>query len=125
MNSEEREAIEAVLKHYISAIWNHDTDMMTQVFHPCAVLSSHFEGEFSIVPAVEAIVGYMNEVPPIQETSPDFSGEIVSVDQVGTAASAIVREYNLEGMNFTTYFHLHKVDSEWRITSKSTFGDVI
>ena len=123
MSANEQERIEKVLQDYIDAVWNHDTVLMTRVFHRQAILSSHFENEFSIVPAVEAIVGYMNSIPPIAETSPKFEGRVISIEHAGTAASATITENHLEGLNFTTFFQLHKIDESWIITSKATYGE--
>ncbi len=65
----------------------------------------------------------MNNIPPISETSPDFAGRIVSVEQKDTMATAVIAEDRLEGLNFVTYFHLHKVDGTWLISSKATYGE--
>ena len=81
------------------------------------------EDKFEIVPAAESIVEYMKTIPPITESSPDFAGRIISIDQKEPMATAIIGEDGLEGMNFVTYFHLHKVDGEWLITSKATYGE--
>ena len=65
----------------------------------------------------------LKTIPPIIESSPDFAGRIISIDQKETMATAIIGEDGLEGMNFVTYFHLHNVDGEWLITSKATYGE--
>ena len=110
---------------YFDGIRKHDTKLGSAAFHPQAILSSHYEEEFSIVPAARSIVDYMNTTPPATESSPDFSGEILSIEQKGTIATAIIAENALEGLNFTTYFHLHKVDGNWLISSKATYGEPV
>jgi len=119
----DQDAIEACIQKYVDGIAQHDTDLVTEAFHPQAIMSSHNEDKFEIVPAAESIVEYMKTIPPITESSPDFAGRIISIDQKETMATAIIGEDGLEGMNFVTYFHLHKVDGEWLITSKATYGE--
>ena len=76
-------------------------------------------------PAGESIVNFMKTIPPIYETSPDFAGRIISVEYIGTMATAVIAEDALEDMNFTTYFQLHKVDGKWVIISKTSYGEPV
>jgi len=50
--------------------------------------------------------------------SPDARSAVVSIDIVGTTASARVDTDNLSGFRFTDFFHLLKVEGEWTIVSK-------
>lgn len=119
----EKAAIEATIQKYIDSVAEHSTDLVRAAFHPNATLSTHLGDDFLLVPAVEVITNHMDSIPPTAETSPDFVGRIVSVEQTGTMARAVIREEALGGMDFTTYFNLHKVEGEWRITSKATYGE--
>lgn len=125
MNARTRnqDAIEATIQKYIDGIAQHNTDLVSEAFHPQAIMSSHRGDDFSIVPAVETIVNYMKRITPVSESSPDFAGRIISIDQKETMAMAKIAEDALEGFNFITYFHLHRVDGDWLITSKATYGE--
>ena len=123
--TQDQDAIEATIQKYVDGIAQHNMDLVAEAFHPQAIMSSHRGDDFSIVPAAETIVNYMKTIPPIAESSPDFAGRIISVDQKDTMATAIIGEDALEGLNFITYFHLHKVNSEWLITSKATYGEPV
>lgn len=125
-NTNEHDAIKACIQKYIDGIAKHDTDLIAEAFHPQALMSSHRGDEFVLEqPAGQAIVDYMNEIPPVYETSPDFKGRILMVEQNGTMATAIIAEDDLEGFNFATYFHLHKVEGTWLIISKATYGEPV
>ena len=50
--------------------------------------------------------------------SPEAQGAIVSVDIVGTAASARIDTNDVSGFCFTDFFHLLKVDGKWTVLSK-------
>ena len=121
--TQDQDAIETTIQKYIDGIAKHDSDLVAEAFHPQGIMSSHRGDDFSIVPAAETIVNYMKIIPPVYETSPDFAGRIISVDQKDTMATAIIAEDALEGLNFITYFHLHKVNGTWLITSKATYGE--
>tara|TARA_B100001123_G_C15134239_1_gene956668 strand:- start:626 stop:1009 length:384 start_codon:yes stop_codon:yes gene_type:complete len=121
--TQDQDAIEVTIRKYIDGIGQHNTDLIVEAFHPQAIMSGHRGEHFSIIPAAESIVAYMNSITPVSESSPDFAGRIISVDQKDTMATAIIAEDALEGLNFITYFHLHKVDGEWLITSKATYGE--
>ena len=83
MNTPEREAISIPVQKYIDGIAQHNTDLVAEAFHTNAVMSSHMGNQFTIVPAIETIVNYMNSKPPITETSPNFAGRIISIEQAG------------------------------------------
>lgn len=119
----EQDAIEACIQKYIDGIAQDNSDLVAEAFHPQGTMSIHKGPEFAILPAAESIVEYMKNTPPISETSPDFTGRILSLEQKGPMATVIIAEDALEGLNFTTYFHVHKVDGTWLITSKSTYGE--
>lgn len=120
---DERTAIAATIQGYIDSIKHSQADRMKDVFHPDATISRHKPDGFAISSNPgETIAAYMRSAPPTSETSPDFGGEIVSIDQVGDMAAAKIVERKLEGKNFDTFFLLHKVDGRWLITSKATRG---
>lgn len=126
----EYDAVAATISKYIDGIVASDTQLIREAFHPKASMSGHFPAPdqsgakvFAIVPAADTIVSYMNSVPPISQTSPDFQGRILAIDLYDTIASATIAERNLEGSDFLTYFHLHKIDGRWLITSKATYSE--
>lgn len=123
--TEDQDAIEACIQKYIDGIAQHNPDLAAEPFHPDATMSIHQGEDFMVVPAAATIVEYMKSIPPIAETSPDFAGRILSIEQKGPMATAIIAEDALEGLNFTTYFHIHRVNGNWLITSKSTYGEPV
>jgi hypothetical protein len=123
-DADESAEIRSVIQAYIDSIKHNTPDRMPEIFHPAASMSRHGgDGRFLVTTNPGAdIQRYMKSVPPTLETSPNFDGEIVEVNQVGNMASGWIREHNLEGLNFNTFFHLHKVDGTWVITAKATRG---
>lgn len=50
--------------------------------------------------------------------SPEAQGVIVSIDIVGTAASARIDTNDISGFCFTDFFNLLKVEGKWIVVSK-------
>ncbi|EJN05857.1 nuclear transport factor 2 family protein [Phyllobacterium sp. YR531] len=122
-NNDEKAAIAATIQTYIDAIKHSQPDRMIEVFHPHATISRERPDGFAISSNPgETIAAYMRSARPTSETSPNFSGEVISIDQTHDIASAWIIERQLEGKNFDTFFLLHKIDGRWVITSKATQG---
>lgn len=125
----EYDAVAAAISKYIEGIATSNTKLLREVLHPEATMSGHFPvpdrpgtKAFAILPAADALCSYLESVPPVSETSPNFQGRIVAIDLYDTVASVTIAERNLEGEDFVTYFHVHKVDGRWVIASKATYG---
>ena len=82
MNSstDDRKEIEACIQKYFDGIAQHNSTLVAEPFHSQAIMSMHRGDDFMIVPAAETMVEYMKSIPPIQETSPDFGGRILSIE---------------------------------------------
>ena len=62
----------------------------------------------------------MENNPSMAEGGAPYKGKITSLDVVGNVASVTLKETGLGGgMSFTDYFHLVKVEGEWKIFSKT------
>ncbi len=55
--------------------------------------------------------------PPFRP-SPEAQGVIVTIDIVGTAASARIDTNDISGFCFTDFFNLLKVEGKWTVVSK-------
>jgi len=55
--------------------------------------------------------------PPFRP-SPEAQGVIVTIDIVGTAASARIDTNDISGFCFTDFFNLLKVEGKWAVVSK-------
>lgn len=122
--SPEREAIEATVRKYIDGLAGSRPDLLAEAFHPQATMTGHFGGEYYVTPerAGQHIANFMRTLPPTAEHSPNFKGRIISVVQHGTMAAVEIAEDQLQGKDMKTFFHLHKIDGRWLITSKATWA---
>ena len=64
----------------------------------------------------------MNELPQVYETNPNFTGRILSIEQIEKMVTVIIAEDDQEDPNFVSHFLLHKIDGTWVIISKAAYG---
>ncbi|MEM8496689.1 MAG: nuclear transport factor 2 family protein [Pseudomonadota bacterium] len=115
--------IAAVVQKYLDGVARDDGELVCSAFHSGAVMTGHFNGEYLVVPnAGQFIADFMDNSPPISESSPNLTSSIDSIEVAGTMARVAVSENGLEGADFTTYFNLHEVDGEWCIATKATYA---
>jgi uncharacterized protein (TIGR02246 family) len=120
-NQNDRPAIEKVVMRYINGIAQSDPDSVVSAFHPNAAMTGHFGGSFQIVQqAGKHIADYMRSIGPTTVHSPKFRASILSVQQAADTAAVAIAEEQLQGHDMRSFFHLHKVDGNWLITSKAT-----
>lgn len=121
--SDESALIEATVHRYVDGILETDIAKVQSAFHPEAVMTGHFGGQFSVIPkAGDFIADYMRKIAPTSEHSPNYRGRIVDTEQFGTLARATLEENQLEGKDMRTVLILHKVDGEWLIAQKGTWA---
>jgi hypothetical protein len=119
----EIQEIRQTVQVYLDGIAQCDYDKITQVFHPEAQFFTLSQEKLRILPAT-AWKDYCEKTDPKNQK---FSAEIVSVDNVGTAASVKVL-INVEGPNgifdFTDFYNLLKIDDKWKIMNKTFHTDI-
>ncbi|MBW2000044.1 MAG: nuclear transport factor 2 family protein [Deltaproteobacteria bacterium] len=119
MASSEKEAVREVVQKYIDGTYHGDVKALRECFHPSAVMNGYL-GDQLLLGNPEPFFEEMEKNPPMAEAGAPYKGEITSVDVVGNIASVTLKESGFAGsMNFTDYFHLIKVEGEWKIFSKT------
>ena len=88
------------------------------IFHDNALMSGYMMGEY-LMGSPEPFFQAVENPPPGAGTSGAYQAEITSVEVSGPVASITLKEAGFMGVNFTDYFHLAKVNNEWKIISKT------
>lgn len=114
---EEYNAVVEALNKYNEGGAKADSAIMSQGFHPEAVVYAAGETAVSGGTAREALFDVIDTSFSPSNSRP----AIVFVDIVGDAASARVDTDNFDGHRFTDYFHLLKVAGEWKIIAKTFY----
>lgn len=109
------QAIVAVLNKYNEGCKQADSSIMKPAFNAQATMfSSDAEGKL----AGGGIQALFDGIDTAFRPSPQAQGAIVTVDIVGTAASARIDTNDVSGFCFTDFFHLLKIEGKWTIVSK-------
>jgi hypothetical protein len=114
---QDHDAIAAVLDLYMEGAAQGDADKLRQAFHPDARMFGALAGNRYDVP-IQALFDLTAEGPADVEGS--YRGRVVSVTQIGDAASAVVAEDGFWGtVSFVDFFNLARVDGRWLIVDKT------
>jgi len=111
--------IKEVIEAYLDGAYKGDTKLLSQAFAEDAILKGFINGEYLNIPIADFIKGFETE-PSMKSKNVNFNGEIVEINENGSIASVTVKETNYAGeLNFIDYFHLGKIDGEWKIMFKT------
>lgn len=114
----EKKQARAVIQEYVDACAAGSVERLKAIFHENALMSGYMMGEY-IMGSPEPFFQAVANPPPEAPSNTDYKGEITSVEISGPVASITLKEAGFMGMNFTDYFHLAKVNGEWKIISKT------
>jgi hypothetical protein len=112
---EEYNAIVEVLNKYNHGGAQANSALMKPAFSENATIFG-IDGDSKLTGG--AIQGLFDTIDTAFRPSPEAKAAIVSVDIVGTAASARIDTDNLSGFRFTDFFNLLKVEGRWTVVSK-------
>jgi hypothetical protein len=113
----EKEEITRTVDLYVEGVRNGDAAKLREAFHPEAWMFGSVAGTRYDEPIGE-LIALVEEHPADVDGS--FQGRVVSVEQVGDAAFAVVEEQGFWGtLSMTDFFTLAQTDGRWRIVNKT------
>jgi hypothetical protein len=113
----DRAAIERVIRLYSDATRDGDAAMMRQAFHKDARMFGSMGGARLDIPIADLFA--MSDGKPA-DAKGSYNARIVSVEQVGDAATVTLEEEGFWGsVSFTDFFSLVRTDSGWKIVNKT------
>lgn len=112
----DHDEIVRVLELYIDGASRGDAAKLSMAFHADARMFGQLAGARLDVPISELVAMAVGQ-PADTGT---YRGRVLSVTQVGDAAAAVVAEEGCWGsVSFVDFFTLARIDSNWRIVSKT------
>ena len=117
----DRQAINATIQDYFEGMYYGDTGRLRKAFHPDAFLFGHFKGAFmqlSLDQWLKIVEG--RKIPA--EVGEPFDMKIVSVDVTGQVGFVKVVDL-YQGLRFTDYLSLARIDGQWKIVNKTFHHD--
>ena len=116
--TKEADLARAVVQEYVDACAAGSAERLRTIFHDNALMSGYMMGEY-LMGSPEPFFKAVENPPPGADTGGAYQAEITSVEVSGPVASITLKEAGFMGVNFTDYFHLAKVNDEWKIISKT------
>lgn len=107
------DAISAVIQHYIDGARSGRGEDMKPAFHQDATIFGYVGPDLFAGP-IQGLYDWNDQNGP----ATDIQTRIVSIDIVGTVASARLETENWTGHRFTDFLNLLKVDHQWKIMNK-------
>jgi hypothetical protein len=111
------DAIVKVLRLYMDGSARGEPDKLKEAFHPDSRMFGSLGGKRVDVP-IQALFEMTAQGPA--DIDGAYRGRVVSVTQVGDAATAVVAEDGFWGrVSFVDFFSLAKIDGRWWIVNKT------
>jgi hypothetical protein len=115
--------IAATVQDYFSGMYYRDISRLRQAFHPQAFLFGHLQGSFVRISLDQWLRIVEAESVPAENGEP-FDMRILTTDTTGRAGFVKVVDL-YQGLRFTDYLSLVKVDDQWMIVNKTFHHDDI
>ncbi len=112
-NPTEREAIAAVVQHYIDGARSGKGDDMKPAFHEDATIFGYVGDDLFGGP-IQQLFDWNDE----NGAATELQARIASIDLIDTVATVRLELDNWTGSRFTDLFTLLKVDGKWKIMNK-------
>jgi hypothetical protein len=107
----------AVIEEYVAACRVRSVDRLKAIFHPDALMSGYLV-EQRLVGSTQPFYDALQHAPA-DPPGGRYDAKITSVDVAGRIATVTLEERGFLGLDFTDYFHLVKMDGDWKIVSKT------
>jgi hypothetical protein len=113
----EQAEITRVVNLYVEGVRDGDAAKLREAFHPQAWMFGSLAGTRYDEPIGELIA--LVDGKPV-DVDGSFQARVVSVEQVGEAAFAVLEEQGFWGtVSFTDFFTLAQIDGAWQIVNKT------
>jgi len=108
-----------VMERYVDAVYAADVATLRGLFHPAAVMSGYL-GDTLLAGSPEPFLLDVGGRPSMKAMGAPYTAQILDVHASPRSAALRLEETGFFGTtSFVNYFHLLKVDGEWKIVSKT------
>lgn len=119
MNFDDCKKIENLLKRYFEAVGGADIETLKTIFHENASMYGYL-GDDSVVGTPQIFFDDLKSKPSMKESKIDCKMVIGNINVTGNIATASIYVDNFFGaFRVNDYFHLLKIDNEWKIVCKT------
>lgn len=107
------EIIEA-LNHYVNGAVSGSSEEMKQGIHKDATMFGYFQGVGFMDGPIQNLYDFADDTGPAKSLKSRI--DILDITETAASARIIIEDWN--GVNFTDYMNLLKVDGEWKLINK-------
>jgi hypothetical protein len=116
-NDSAHQEIEEVLQKYGKGVHHGDGASLKEAFHPQATIGGYYKGHL-ILDTRDDFVKSIESMPIPATQGEPYDKQTTSIEVAGNAATASMRE-RYQGLIFTNYFNLLKLNGHWSIINKT------
>ena len=111
------DGVRQAVNYYIDGLREGNVETLKQAFHPQSTMCGYLGEDLLVVP-IEGLYDFVASHPAPAQSGEPFSAEIASLEVAGSVATARISEKSYQGFNFSTFFHLLKIEDRWWIVGK-------
>jgi hypothetical protein len=115
--SAEQDGIRQTIDLYIDGLREGSVDTLKQAFHAEATMCGHL-GDTLLAGPIQALYDFVDSHDAPAKSGEPFEASVAAMEVAGSAASARISEKSYQGLDFTTFFQLLKIDGRWWIVGK-------
>ena len=113
----EEDGIRQAINFYIDGLREGSIETLKEAFHSEATMCGYL-GETLLVVPIQGLYDFVGSHDAPAKTGEPFDASIAAIEVAGSVASARITEKSYQGFDFTTLFHLLKIDGRWWIVGK-------
>lgn len=113
----EQDGIRQTINFYIDGLREGSVETLKQAFHEQATMCGHL-GETLLVVPIQGLYDFVAAHDAPAKTGEPFEASVAAIEVAGSVASAKITEKSYLGYDFTTLFHLLKIEGRWWIVGK-------
>jgi hypothetical protein len=111
------DGIRQAINFYIDGLREGSVETLKEGFHSEATMCGYL-GETLMVVPIQGLYDFVGSNPAPAKTGEPFTASVAAIEVAGSVASARITEKSYQGFDFTTFFHLLKIDGRWWIVGK-------
>ncbi len=113
----EQDGIRQAVNFYIEGLRAGSVETLKKAFHEQATMCGYL-GETMMTVPIQGLYDFVASNDAPAKTGEPFTCTIAAIEVAGSVASARITEKSYQGFDFTTFFHLLKIEGKWWIVGK-------
>jgi len=114
----DEEAVKNTIQKYVDGTYRADIPMLKSSFHEKAVMNGYL-GPTLLITDPTPFIEDIASSPSMESRSDPYRTEIIDIHIEGCVASAAITETGFRSnTSFVNFFHLIKIEDDWKIISK-------